>query len=318
MKHQLIIVDGQSTVGKSSVSKALYKQLAENETVYWLHEECEKHPIRDQEFEAGDIHTVEGMELNRIQMLNKWVAFRNQIQDSGKLCITEGCFLHAMDRYLLESVWSDKEIKEYFTAIVEILKPLNPLIIFLYRLDIKQSFEKAFTSRGGWWKDMVLGVPEPYGYFEHHTYDGDDSIFQGLAYEQDKMKQIYDTLTCDKMMIDTSDEEWTRYLRDIVEKLGCSYQKESESKIDEKKYCGTYRRQDGTGTWKIYSDQKNHLVSSVFWPYMPMEYVGNGCFELISFPIKLIFDTANSVPQFVVEGNYDWDLNGVTFIRIDE
>lgn len=57
MRHKLIIVDGPSTVGKSSISKSVYKQIAKQEKAFWLHEECEKHPIRDNEFTAGPINT---------------------------------------------------------------------------------------------------------------------------------------------------------------------------------------------------------------------------------------------------------------------
>lgn len=115
MKHKLIIIDGQSTVGKSTTSKSVYKHIAQQDKIYWLHEECEKHPIRYQEFMAGNIHTLDGMELNRQAMLGKWIQFKDEIENSNKICITEGCLLHALDRYLLKSVWNEEQVKNYFT-----------------------------------------------------------------------------------------------------------------------------------------------------------------------------------------------------------
>lgn len=50
MNTKLIIVDGHSSVGKSSISKALYKQISLDQDACWLHEECENHPIRQDEF----------------------------------------------------------------------------------------------------------------------------------------------------------------------------------------------------------------------------------------------------------------------------
>ncbi len=41
MNTKLIIVDGHSSVGKSSISKSVYKQIALDHDAYWLHEECE-------------------------------------------------------------------------------------------------------------------------------------------------------------------------------------------------------------------------------------------------------------------------------------
>lgn len=317
MKHQLIIIDGQSTVGKSTISKSVYNQIAKYEESFWLHEECEKHPIRFEEFEAGDIHTLEGMELNRHTMLSKWKEFMEDIMQSQKNCITEGCFFHSMDRYLLESAWNDDQISEYFKQILEIMKPLNPLIVFLHRPDLKQSYEKAFKSRGDWWRKLILGVPEPYGYFEHHEYTGEDSIFAGLTYEQDQMRKIYDLIDCEKLKIDTSNENWNTYVRQITETTGFQYLDENNELPDVEKYCGTYKLVDGEDKWYIHFDkEKNELYTSLFWPYMPMRYVGNNEFELISFPVTLRFAINIDSVNFIVQGNYDWNYNEKKFIKV--
>ena len=317
MKHKLIIIDGQSTVGKSSVSKSVYRQIASQDNIYWLHEECERHPIRYEEFDAGDIHTFDGMEINRQVMLKKWEQFRDGILDSNQICITEGCFLHTLDRYLLESAWNEEQVINYYIEILDIIKPLNPLIVFLHRPDIKKSFEKAFIARGDWWRKLVLGVPEPYGYFEMHKYDGDESIFSGLAYEQEQMAKIFDIITGDKLKIDTSDEYWGSYIREITKNADYEYQEEEHRLPEIQKYCGTYRIQGDEDTWNIFYEQDTKLIyTSLFWPYMPMRYNGNEEFELVSFPVTLQFDTISDSIQFVVKGNYDWGYNGKRFIKI--
>ena len=317
MKHQLIIVDGQSTVGKSSVSKGVYRQIAYQDNIYWLHEECEHHPIRFEEFEAGDIHTFDGMELNRQVMLKKWEQFRDEIIYKKVICITEGCFLHTLDRYLLESVWNADQIIDYYREILDIIKPLNPLIIFLYRPDIKQSFEQAFKARGDWWRELILGVPNPYGYFESHKYDGDESIYSGLAYEQEQMSNIFNVITCDKLKIDTSEKVWDMYIRKVTETAGYEYFEDEHRLPDVERYCGTYRVQGGEDIWRIiYDDVTNEIYTSLFWPYMPMKYLGDSVFELISFPIAIHFDMNSEKIQFVVIGNYDWGYNGKRFTKI--
>lgn len=317
MKYKLIIIDGQSTVGKSSISKGVYKQIAGQDNIDWLHEECERHPIRYEEFEAGDIHTFEGMSINRQVMLKKWEQFRDEIMKSNRICITEGCLLHTLDRYLLESVWKEDQVMSYYLDILDILKPLNPLIVFLHRPDIQKSFEKAFKARGDWWKELILGVPEPYGYFENHKYEGDQSVFSGLAYEQEQMSRIFDNMTCDKLKIDTSEEAWDNYIREITEEAGYQFFAEDKGLPEIEKYCGTYRIQDGEDTWNIHYDENAKVIyTSLFWPYMPMSYMGKEAFELISFPVTLQFDTFSDGMQFVVEGNYDWEYNGKRFNKI--
>lgn len=317
MKHQLIIVDGHSTVGKSTTSKSLYKQIAYHDKAYWLHEECQKHPIRFEEFEEGDIHTLDGMDINRKIMLQKWEKFREEIKLSKQVCITEGCFLHSVDRYLLNSAWNEEQIKDYFHQILEIIRPLNPLIIFLYRPDMKSSFEKAFMARGDCWKQLILSVPGPYGFFRTHEYTGDDSIFDSLAYEQEQMAKIFDVLSCDKLKIDTKAECWDSYVREITEFAGYRYYEEDNKMLEIEKYCGTYRLEEGEDTWDICFDNKTkQIYTSLFWSYMPMKYIGKEQFELISFPVILQFDFIEGKTRFIVSGNYDWKYNDRMFIKI--
>lgn len=163
---RLIIVDGQSSVGKSSTSKALYEQIARQADCYWLHEECVSHPIREAEFTAGSLRTAEGMELNRQQMLGKWARFADEVASGGRICITEGCLLHSIDRYLLDSVWDGVQIQTFFAQIAERIAQLEPLIVLLWRPDLRPGLEKAFRARGDWWRDLILQPPEPTGYFD--------------------------------------------------------------------------------------------------------------------------------------------------------
>ena len=148
MKPNLIIVDGHCSVGKSSLSKAVAWQVGLHQGATWLHEECEQHPIREGEFSFGALDTVEGMERNRLGMLAKWGAFRDSILASGKVCVTEGCFLHAYDRYFIHSIWDEDEIVAYCAQVLEASQDLNPVLVLLHRPDLRSSLEEAFTARG--------------------------------------------------------------------------------------------------------------------------------------------------------------------------
>ncbi|HAW69957.1 MAG TPA: hypothetical protein DHD79_12440 [Firmicutes bacterium] len=320
MRHQLIIIDGHSTVGKSTISKSVYQQLVNQDQACWLHEECEKHPIREGEFEAGDINSLDGMELNRQLMLDKWRRLTEIIRQSGQVFVMEGCLLHSVDRYLLQSVWDAEQIMNYFGQILEIIQPLNPLIVFLHRPDLKASFEKAFKARGERWRDLILGLPLPSGYLKAHPHAEEDdgvSIFEGLLYEQEQMEQTFAQLSCAKLKVDTTEEQWEQYIREITEAAGYQFRREEPALPQIEKYCGAYRIQDGKGLWKIgFDDSAKCFYTSLFWPYMPMKYIGDDQFELISFPVTLKFDFTGAGSQFTVAGNYDWDCNGKTFIKV--
>jgi len=319
MNTNLIIVDGHSSVGKSSISKSVSKQISLDHDVFWLHEECENHPIRHNEFSFGELGTFEGMEQNRIGMLKKWRAFRESILSSGKICVTEGCFLHAYDRYFIHSPWNENDIDTYCSQVLAVINELNPIIVFLHRPDLRKSLEKAFIARGKWWRDLILRRDDLHVYFKDHDYLNEDSMFSAVEYEQRKMIETFDRLKCSKIKIDTSDEQWDHYVQEIISFIGIQYRKQTPYPCDMKQYIGTYRWQSGTmdGEWIInYDETNNCLYTSLFWPYMPMRCTADNIFELISFPVELHFQKNMHNLQFTVHGNYDWEYNNQLFIKV--
>ena len=315
---KLIIVDGHSSVGKSSISKSVYQQIILDREAYWLHEECENHPIRQNEFSFGALDSAEGMELNRTGMLKKWGDFRDSIKASGKVCVTEGCFLHAYDRYFIHSIWNDDEIVAFTSQVLEAISELNPLLVFLYRPDLRKSLEKAFIARGKWWRDLMLRRDDLHVYFRDHVYEDENSMFAAIEFEQAKMMGIFDQLQCPKITIDTSEEHWDRYVQEIVTMLGLEYGKVKSHRSDIQPYLGVYRWQNGSETaeWVIQYDEVNQCpYTSLFWSYMPMRCTAEGVFELISFPVELHFQKSADGIQFRVHGNYDWNYNNQVFIK---
>ncbi len=319
MNTKLILVDGHCSVGKSSISKSVYKQIALNHDAYWLHEECETHPIRHQEFSFGALDTAEGMESNRSGMLKKWVGFRDSIQASGKVCVTEGCFLHAYDRYFIHSLWNEDDIVTYSSQVLASINELNPLLVFLYRPDLRKSLEKAFLARGKWWRDLMLRRDDLHVFFRDHEYVDENSMFAAIEYEQTMMMEIFDRLQCSKIKIDTSEEHWDQYVQEVIARTGFAYRNIDSHPFDMKQYLGTYRLQNGTedDEWVIkYDDNNKCLYSTLFWNYMPMQCVADNRFELISFPVELWFQATKDSMQFRVHGNYDWNYNNQLFIKV--
>jgi hypothetical protein len=319
MNTKLIIVDGHSSVGKSSTSKSLYQQIALNHDAYWLHEECEDHPIRQNEFRFGALDTAEGMERNRMGMLEKWMMFQNSIISSGKICVTEGCLLHAYDRYFIHSIWNEDDITAYYRQVVESIKKLNPVVIFLYRHNLRKSLEKAFIARGQWWRDLILRRDDLHVYFKDHEYVDENSMFAAIEYEQSTMMTIFDQLKCLKIKIETSEEQWDQYVEEIITFLGLKYRKIDSYPFDMKQYIGTYQWQNGAGNgeWHIHYDEVNKsLYTSLFWPYMPMRCMADNVFELVSFPVELHFERNKHGMQFRVHGNYDWEFNNQLFVKV--
>jgi len=314
MMNRLIIIDGQSTVGKSSVANQVYKQMVGRRPVRWFHEECQDHPIRTEEFSFGDINTPEGMEKNRLGMLDLWKTLVDQVEDH-EIVILEGCFLHSIDRYLLESSWTMDQIKAYCLEVEALLAPLNPLIVHLYREDIRSSFEKAYEVRGYWWRDLIFRVTPPLCLKEGE--DTATQIYNAVAHEQACMGQVHQVLKSDKLSIETSKEDWTAYVGQVLSLFDLTYKQKTQD-LPATDYSGTYRKEGSEDLWHIkYLPDQNQYASQLFWPCMPMDYIGDQQFEMVSFPATLTFSHQDDQVSFVVEGNYDWSHNNKRFIRED-
>jgi hypothetical protein len=258
------------------------------------------------------------MERNRIGMLKTWREFRDSIQAFGKVCVTEGCFLHAYDRYFIHSVWNEDDIVAYSSQVLEAIKELNPVLVFLHRPNLRKSLEKAFVARGKWWRDLILKRDDLHVYFKDHVYVDENSMFAAIDYEQMKMMEIFDRLHCSKIKIDTSSEQWDQYVQEVTAFLGLEYGTVEPYPCDMQQYIGTYRWQNGAEAdeWTIhYDESKKSLYTSLFWPYMPMRCMAEDIFELISFPVELHFKKSRDGMQFRVHGNYDWEYNDQVFVR---
>jgi hypothetical protein len=259
------------------------------------------------------------MELNRVGMLKKWMAFGDSIKASGKVCVTEGCLLHAYDRYFIHSPWNENEIVTYYSQVLESIEELNPILVFLYRPDLRKSLEKAFIVRGTWWRDLMLKKDDQHVYFKDHAYVDENSMFSAIEYEQTKMMEIFDRLQCSRIKIDTSEEQWDQYVREIIAFLGLEYGKADPYPSDMKQYTGRYRLKNGAedDEWTIHYDETGKcLYTSLFWPYMPMRCMADHVFELISFPVELHFQEDQDGLRFRVHGNYDWNYNNKLFIKV--
>jgi hypothetical protein len=227
--------------------------------------------------------------------------------------------LHAYDRYFIHSLWDENEIVTYYSQVVEVIHELNPILVFLYRPDLRKSLEKAFIARGNWWRDLMLRRDDLHVYFKNHGYVDENSMFAAIEYEQIKMMEIFDRLQCSKIKIDTSDEQWDQYVQKIMAFLGLEYRNVDPFPCDMTQYLGTYRLQNGTedDEWIInYDDSHQCLYTSLFWPYMPMSCKANNVFELLSFPVELHFQKNKDRMQFRVRGNYDWEYNNQVFIKV--
>ncbi|ERJ13256.1 P-loop NTPase family protein [Haloplasma contractile] len=317
---KLVFVVGMSGVGKSTTSKNLAKQYQNNKIKHkWLHEEIANHPIRDGEFSIGSTYSEADMDLNVEEMYKRWEKLVYEVMLSEDVYIIEGCLYQSIIRYFFDCNYPINKITHYYDRVMEILKPVKPTIIHLYRPNVKASFEEAFKIRGQRWKNIIL-KPDMKGYFSKHSYEGDDSIFKMEEDYQDIARSMSDRFQGYKIQVDTSDHLWDQHMKKITSYLGIKFRQDSkETPVDNpKKYCGTYGvKIDGHQHEIEIKEVDGQLYCRVFWwENMKLIHLGNDQFEIQSFPITLDFEFHNHKRAVKVDGIYGWNIMGKTLQEI--
>ncbi len=316
---KIIIVTGMSGTGKSSISQQLAKQYELNNIpCRWLHEEIENHPIRKEgEFAIDRLDTEEGMKKNITEMLSRWRALVDEIVESGRVYIMEGCFYQSIIRYFFASNYTEDQIKAYYSEVLEILKPLRPTLVFLYRSQVKESFQQAFEVPGNQWKKIILEW-EDEGYFKHHPFAGEESVYAMWEHYQRLSNEHFDQYQGYKIKLFTADGQWHHHLHKLTEYMGLSYFRRNFPEVENpEQYAGDYVfEENGQKHILRFKFYKGALCGETsWWTNMALVYQGNHEFEVLSFPIRYIFDPDKSPKTVTIVEDYGWSLSGKTFIK---
>lgn len=318
---KLILIAGMSGAGKSTTAQRISKQLTANEIPHkWLHEEMAHHPIREGEFDYGDLKRERDMDINCDRMVKKWERLTETILSSDEVYVMEGCLYQNITRYFFDAHYPEAKMTAFYDRVMETIAPLRPVFIYLRPNDVRRALENVYPIRGQWWKDLIL-KPEYDGYFKNRPYEGEESIYQMYEHSQAISDLQYNRFNGWKIQIDTTSGDWESHLKTIMDFLELPFRKERAPWIPERlaKYEGTYSVTIEGSTRRIHIyEEHGRLYCKGFWPYMVLEPVERDVFEVASFPMTFHFKRIDGKKAIKVTGNYDWEIVGKTLVSDDE
>lgn len=242
MKHRLIIIEGLPCSGKSTTSAFIASLMQQSGNVCFVDEGTGNHPA-DYEFHAlapagllspksqivslsqftGErfdqllqykIYDYLPWETEMPLMLEKWRQF---------VCTSEEAVVYVFNCVLLQNPmcetmmrfgFSQEESQSYIEKIVEIIQPMNPVVIYLKNDDIAKSVRKAAQERPGW-LDAVIDyhVTGAYGRSIHAK--GFNGYIECLKKRQERELQILAQVPIHKMVVDNPQRDWDAALETI-------------------------------------------------------------------------------------------------------
>ncbi|MEC0094186.1 hypothetical protein [Paenibacillus macquariensis] len=151
-RHKLIIVDGIPGSGKSTLSEMISNELNKQEIKnIFYHELTKDHPlfIHERKFTTFEDQGEANYYFNRVvELFNRFVDLH---KNEPEIIIIESILFQDTLSFAYNMGMERPKIEELFNLLVDILNRLNPVLIYIYQLDVRINWEMMGEIRGVEW-----------------------------------------------------------------------------------------------------------------------------------------------------------------------
>jgi|GEM_PF-2191710 len=231
MESRLIFIDGISGSGKTSTGQFLYRQcLLNGLDVNFLHEFHIPHPIHEWSLtDAGEWIDV---------TLDHWRMFVDNTFGSENIVIMDSTLFQGTMAVLLELDVDRDTILDYAVQVPEIIKPLNPSLIYFYQTDYRKALLRIYNEREERTKIKKNNYIRTIRYGQNRQLYGHEGYMQFVEELRDISNELVSKYDISKICIENSQGDWNDYHRQIMQFLSLPYIKEVITAGD---YEGLYR-----------------------------------------------------------------------------
>ncbi|MTI46251.1 hypothetical protein [Sporosalibacterium faouarense] len=293
LNTKLILIDGITGSGKSTTAQFLAKQLKKNGVKSkWYHETQTDHPLEyEEDVEVFDSQADMDKFLETIPKL--WRQFVEQVSQSDEVHIIESFLLQDTVRLLFQNNLEEERIIGFVQEIEDIIRPLNPALIYFHQQDANRSIRMIWKRRGDDWKKWFIDSDIQTPYVKSSGLVGEVGAIKLWSDYQNFTNQLFDIYQFKKISIENSASKWDEYYQKILDFLDLNLVVENRDLTLEemKRYCGDYKEQEGKLECSIKLLNGN-LVCNLIWPdirILPVENEDDSLFYLESFPVFIKF-----------------------------
>lgn len=235
MKNRLFIIEGLPCSGKSTTSSFVASLLEQKGKVCFVDEGTGNHPA-DYEYHAlapagffsdkeeiislsqfsGEmfdkmlqykIYDFLPWEKEMPLMLDKWRQFVNISSENTVYVFNCVLLQNPMCETMMRFGFSEDESKSYISKVVDIIQPMNPIVIYLKNTDIADSVEQTAKERPGWLDDVInYHVNGSYG--KQIGAKGFEGYIRCLEERQERELRILNGLPVGKLVVDNPQRDW--------------------------------------------------------------------------------------------------------------
>lgn len=159
-------------------------------------------------------------ETERPVMLDKWREFAAKAKNEDKIYVFNSVLMQnpmceARIRFDMPA-----ECQRYIYEIRDIIKPLDPFVVYLHYKDIRPRIERAMPERGEDWLRGVIDYHCNSAYGRAHSLEGFDGYITALEYRQQfEMYILKRGMHLEYMVLEDPDADWERAYDSIIARL---------------------------------------------------------------------------------------------------
>lgn len=183
MKTRLIIVEGLPGSGKSTLAKRIADCLQKNgKSVVCVDEGDINHPADYTDYDFPDFET------ERRLILEKWRKFVAGAKKDVVYVFNCIFLQNPMCETMMRFDMDEDSSKNYVIEIENIIKAMNPFIIYIDTPSVKETIDGVLSERGKDWLNAVIDYHLSQGYGKRNNLHGYDGYIKCL--EERRLREI--------------------------------------------------------------------------------------------------------------------------------
>jgi len=244
-QHKLIIVEGLTGLGKSTMAHFIARQLGNNGIkTRWIHEGEIQHPT--------SVVVDNGLPGFMEDSIKKWDDFISQIKISDQVTVIEASFFNNLIETLFSHCLDIDEIIEFGMELQQVIEPVNPALVYLTHSDVRGALQQNFNNRGDRFKDFVIRYVENTPIARKEDWKGYTGVVKFWDSFASLTNQLFQIFRTDKISLKVSSGNWQENNRRVVEFLSLQWLPDLQiSKEEADKFIGTYRIQEAESEYTI-------------------------------------------------------------------
>jgi len=304
---KLILVDGISGSGKSTIAHFIERHLQKNGIkVKWYHELEDGHPLH---YDSGldDLYVADINDfLKKYPM--QWAELAEKISKDDIVYIIDSMFMQNILDPCLKDDFDRDAIRDAHQQICSAISGLNPVVIHFYQNDVECAVRKNWQSRGADWTEWNVEKDGNTNLSKNNNLTGELAAINLWQKVTDLSLELFNNLEFKKLLIENSAQDWDNYRQQIMTFLEVQQVKELLFDNSFSRFCGNFA--GGDEKFKIYIEN-DRLLLDAGWTGLKMLPIGNNAFQLEGWPEVFTFsaDDKNDIQVLKITNSLTDDFN---------